>query len=88
MKKIRRMLIALSLALVVCASSVYAAPTEKELKDKKSAAESEVKTLKEELAEIMTEMHLLEQQLIAKGEAIIEANEQLEEAKENEEKRR
>lgn len=86
MKKIRRMLIALSLTLAVCATSVYAAPTEQELKDKKSAAESEVTTLKEELAEIMTEMHLLEQQLIAKGEAIIEANSQLEEAKENEER--
>lgn len=84
MKKIHRIIMSLFLSFVVCATSVCAAPSTKELKDKKSAAESEVKTLKEELTEIMTEMHLIEQQLIASGEKIISVNEQLKEVKQSE----
>jgi cell wall-associated NlpC family hydrolase len=56
------------------------------LQNQKNNAEKEVKTLQQELVEIMTKMNETEQQLVAKGEAIIDAKERLEVAKKNEEK--
>lgn len=83
MKKVRRALIPLVLMVSVFATSVFAAPS---LQDKKEQAEQEVKSLQDELAELMTEINMTEQKLIATGEAVIEATELLEEAQENEQK--
>ena len=84
MKKLSKMFTSLLLALVVCTTSVYAAPSKTELQNKKNQANSELSSLKNELSAIMTEMNAIEQQLIAKGEAIISAKSQLEDVKENE----
>ncbi len=84
MRKIRKVLIPLLVAISVFATSVFAAPSVSELEDEKNKAEAEMKTLQAELTEIMTDMNETELQLVAKGEAIIEATEQLEEAEKNE----
>lgn len=86
MKKVRRVLITLFVTTSVFATSVFAAPTVGEITQQKNQAESEMKSLQSEMTTLMTEMNLIEQQLIEKGEAIIAATEQLEEAKENEER--
>lgn len=68
----------------LCASTVLAAPSVNDLKNKKQQAESEMKTLKSELTVILEEITVIEQQLVEKGEAIIEANEKLESAQKKE----
>lgn len=70
----------------VCVTSVFAAPSVSDLESKKNKAQNEMKSLEQELTAIMSEMNTIEQKLVAKGEAIIDANQKLEEAKENEER--
>lgn len=84
MRKIRKVFVTMLLATSVLATSVSAAPTVNELEKQKEQAESEMASLQDELTEIMTAINVAEQKLIVKGEAIIEATEQLEEAEINE----
>lgn len=86
MKKIRKILIATLLVTSTLASSVFAAPTQSELEQQKKQAETEIQSLQNELASLMTEINVTEQKLIETGEAITEAMEQLEEAEANEQK--
>lgn len=86
MKKIRKTLIATLLVTSTLVSSVLAAPTQSELEQQKKQAETEMQSLQNELASLMTEINVTEQKLIATGEAIAEATEQLEEAEINEQK--
>ena len=83
MRRIRKTLILLLLSVSVFTSSVFAAPS---LNQQKEQAEKEMKTLKNELAALMTEINETEQKLIETGGAIIDATERLEEAKANEKK--
>lgn len=84
MRKIRKTLIPLFLLVSIFTTSVFAAPTQRELEEQKKQAEKEVKSLQAELTELMTEINVTEQKLITTGEAIIDATERLEEAEENE----
>lgn len=86
MKKIRKTLIATLLVTSTLVSSVFAAPTQSELEQQKKQAETEMQSLQNKLASLMTEINVTEQKLIETGEAITEATEQLEEAEANEQK--
>ncbi len=86
MRKAHRTFVTVLLAASMLATSVWAAPSVNELEEQKEAAESEVKSLQDELTELMTELNLTERKLISKGEEIIAANKRLKEAEANEEK--
>ena len=86
MKKVYKVFVPLFVATSIFATSVFAAPSVRDLEKQKDKAEAEVKSLQEELTDIMTAINDTERKLVAKGEAIIEATEQLEEAKANEQK--
>ena len=78
-----------TLALVVAASTLAvstasAAPDAEAIKDKQEQAEAEVDSLKNQIAAVVTEINDLEEQLIAKGEEIATATEELTEAEEQE----
>ena len=63
---------------------VMAAPSVDDLKKQKSEKENEVSSLQEQLTDIMDKLGILEEQLIAKGEEITQAQVDLEEAQEKE----
>lgn len=86
MKKVRKTLIVAFLAASTIASSVFAAPTQSELEKQKKQAETEMQSLQNELASLMTEIDATEQKLITTGEAVLDATERLEEAEANEQK--
>ena len=80
MKTFRKAFVALLILVSMFATSVFAAPSVNELKEQKKKAEKEVKSLQEDLTEIMTSINETEMQLVSKGEEIIAATAQLEEA--------
>lgn len=86
MRKAHKTFATVLLAASMLATSVWAAPSVNELEEQKEAAQSEVKSLQDELTELMTELNLTERKLISKGEEIIAANKRLKEAEANEEK--
>lgn len=86
MRKAHKTFVTVLLAASMLATSVWAAPSVNELEEQKEAAQSEVKSLQDELTELMTELNLTERRLISKGEEIIAANKRLKEAEANEEK--
>lgn len=86
MKKFLKIGIVFVLLMSMSVSSVFAAPSVNELKDQKEKAETEMQTLRAELTAILEEIAVTEQKLVAKGEAIIEANEKLEKAQKKEAK--
>ena len=59
---------------------VMAAPSVDDLKENKAAAESEVSSLQSQLTDLLTKIGSLEEDLITKGEEVIQAQEDLEEA--------
>lgn len=85
MKKFRRAFVTMLILVSVFATSVFAAPSVNELEQKKKNAEAAVKSLQDELAEIMTSINEMEMKLVSKGEEIIAATAQLEEAEAKEE---
>lgn len=85
MKKFRRAFITLLILVSVFATSVFAAPSVNELERKKKDAEDAVKSLQDDLAETMATINEMEMKLVSKGEEIIEATAQLEEAEAKEE---
>lgn len=80
MRRFRKAFVTLLVLVSVFASSVFAAPSVNELERQKKNAEKEVKSMQNELAEIMTSINEMEMKLISKGEEIIAATAQLEEA--------
>lgn len=82
-KLFRAFIVALAVSSLTI-SSVYAAPDADAIKDKKEAAEAEVSSLQEEIADVMREIDDLEEQLITTGEEINQATEDLAAAEEKE----
>ncbi len=80
MKNLRVRLLMALLASSMIVLPVYAEPTVDELKEDKQQVQQEVQSLQDELAAILGKIDELETQLIAKGEEIIKATEDLEEA--------
>lgn len=86
MKKFRRAFVTVLILVSVLATSVLAAPSVNELERKKKNAENAVKTLQDDLAATMADINEMEMKLVSKGEEVIEASAQLEEAEINEQK--
>ena len=84
MKKFCRTLMVLFVMVCVFSTSVFASKTEDELKGDKEQAQAELKKFEQELTNVLSQMHIIEAQLIDKGQAIIQASEQLKEAEANE----
>ena len=80
MRTFRNAFVTLLILVSVFATSVFAAPSVNELKKQKDKAEKEVKSLQQDLTEIMTSINEMEMKLVSKGEEIIAATAQLEEA--------
>ena len=80
MKKFRRAFVTLLVLVSVFATSALAAPSVNELERKKKNAEKEVKALQNDLAETMASINEMEIKLVSKGQEIIKATAQLEEA--------
>lgn len=80
MKKFAPRLIAAVMASTLIVTPVMAAPSIDELKEDKEAVENEVESLQNQLSEIVTKIGQLEEDLIAKGEEITQAEEDLAEA--------
>ena len=83
MKKFGKALLVTVLACVMVGTTVFATP-ESELKDKKSKAEKELENVKSEMTSLMKKINAAEQELVEVGAAIIQAEEDLAEAEENE----
>lgn len=82
-KLFRACIVALAISSLTI-SSVYAAPDADAIKDKKNAAEVEVSSLQEQIADVVREIDDLEEQLITTGEEINQATEDLAAAEEKE----
>lgn len=77
MKKIAKTSLLITLVCSLTAATVYATPS---LQDQKDKAQKELDSLKGQLQTVMSEIYDLEDQLVLKGEEIIQATEDLEEA--------
>ncbi len=86
MKKFRRAFVTVLVLISVLATSVLAAPSVNELERKKKNAENAVKTLQDDLVDTMADINEMEMKLVSKGEEVIQATAQLEEAEINEQK--
>lgn len=86
MKKIWKNLVALTLTCTLAVGTVYATPSTSSLEEQKDKAEQELNSLQGQLNSIMTEIYNLETQMVLKGEEIIQATTELEEAQAKEEK--
>lgn len=80
MKKTCKILLTLLLTTSMFATSVFATPDVDTLEGEKDRAEAEMHSLQGELEGIMTRMYEIEEQLVRKGEAIIQATTDLGEA--------
>lgn len=79
-KKVRSLLLAITLACSMVVTPVFASPEEEKqanLENQKAAVESEVNDLQTQLNTLMIKMNELEGQLIAKGQEIVQAQEDL-----------
>lgn len=80
MKRKKKYLQALIASLVIgsfVATSVNAAPDPNEIKEQRDEAQSQVNSLQAELTEVLVQINDLEEKLIAKGEEIVKATEDL-----------
>ena len=98
MRKTLTKIVVLFLAFMMFSTTVFATKSSTQLKneankeqqkadqleDKKEQAEKEMKSLQNELADIMAEIYQTEEELVVKGEQIIEATAELEEAQQKE----
>ena len=84
MKKIRKSILVLTLTCALAAGTVYATPSS--LQDQKDKAEQELNSLQNQLQKTMTEIYDIESQMVLKGEEIIQATAELDEAQIKEEK--
>lgn len=79
-KKVRGLLLAITLACSMVVTPVFASPEEEKqanLENQKAAVEGEVNDLQTQLNTLMIKMNELEGQLIAKGQEIVQAQEDL-----------
>lgn len=79
-KKVRSLLLAITLACSMVVTPVFASPEEERqasLENQKAAVEGEVNDLQTQLNTLMIKMNELEGQLIAKGQEIVQAQEDL-----------
>ena len=74
------MFLAAVLASSVAVTPVLAAPDTEELESSKAAAQSEADSLQEQLTELLNKAGELEEEMIATGEKIIQAQDDLEAA--------
>ena len=88
MKKLVRTLLVAVLVSSIFTTGVYAAPTVSELKDSKAKAEKELKALEDKMASLMKKINNTEKELVTVGQAIIKAEEDLEEAEKKEQKQK
>lgn len=86
MKKLAVRLLTALLASVMIVMPVFATPSVDELKEEKAAAQEEVNALQSQLSDILNKITKLEEDLIAKGEEVIQATEDLAIAEEKEKK--
>ena len=80
MKKIAKKLMVLLLACSLVVGTVHAAPTVKDLEDEKKQAQQELHSLQSQLEKVMADIYEIDSQMISKGEEIIQATSDLEEA--------
>ena len=80
MRKITKSLVALVTMCSIVAGPVFAAPSINSIKNDKKEAEAEMNALQNELEETLANINRIETQMIEKGEAIIQATEDLEQA--------
>lgn len=80
MKKLLRSLLLLLMVFTLATPTVYATPDQDELEEQKELAEQELKALQGKLENVMEEIYDLEAQMIEKGEEILQATADLEEA--------
>ena len=80
MNKYGRMLLVSLMASSLIVTPAWAAPETESLESQKAAAENEADTLQQELVELLDKMGRLEEDLITKGEEIIQAEEDLKSA--------
>lgn len=85
-KKFGRRLLAASVISTMIVTPVMAAPTVSEIEADKKAAESEADSLQKQLTDLIGKINQLEEDLIAKGQEIITAEDDLAEAEETERK--
>lgn len=81
MKKIVRIFAMVITVTILITGVVSAAPSTNTLQNQKDKAQKEVKSLQAQLTSIMKKLNHLESQMVTTGEAIIQATEELEEAK-------
>ena len=81
MKKIWKKTVALLLLCSLLAPTVYATPS---LQNQKDEAEQELATLQSQLQGVMSEIYKIEGQMVETGEAIIQAENDLEETEKKE----
>ena len=86
MKRIIKTLVVAVLVSSIFATSVNAAPTASELKDKKDKAQKELNAARNKLTSTIKKINDAELQLVKVGQAIIKAEEDLEEAEKKEKK--
>lgn len=85
MKKIAKKLMILFLACSLVVGTAYAAPTVKDLEDEKNQAQQELNSLQSQLEKVMADIYEIDAQMVSKGEEIIQATSDLEEAEAKEE---
>lgn len=85
MKKMRRVITAAVLVSSLLVTPVFAEPTVDDLKADKEAAQDEAASIQAELTELLDKLGRLEEDLIAKGEEITKAQDDLKASEEKEE---
>lgn len=86
MRKFSKILLASALISSLVVTPSFAAPSVNELKQNKKEAENKVKKLENELTSVMTKINGLEEDLVLKGQEVIDATEKLEKAEKKAEK--
>lgn len=86
MKKIIKNALLLGLVCSLFVTQVQATPAGGSLKDQKDKAQQELSSLQNQLKDAMAELYEIEAQMVSKGEEIIRATADLEEAEQKEEK--
>lgn len=86
MKKFRIRLLAAVVTSSMIVTPVMAAPSVDQLKESKAAAQSEVTSLQTQLKKVIEDLNQIEEDLVAKGEEVIQTTEDLKVAEETEKK--
>lgn len=86
MKKIAKTMLLLVLTCSLFVTQVQATPSGSGLQDQKDKAQQELNSLQNQLQDVMSEIYEIEAQMVSKGEEIIQATVDLEEAQAKEEK--